>query len=105
MIFPDELDEKPNDSTKPLLLEGNPPAHPPPEYGHSQHGPSQSPERMNGGPREPSAPMNHEVDAQIEHDVTSPLYQPPPPVTANSGKTARPHVHQSYRSQPPEIQP
>jgi neurexin len=103
VIFPDELDDKPGDSSKPLLVEGSPPA-PPPEY--HQRGPSRTPERStNGGPKESTPPTDHEVDAEIEVDATSPLYQPPPPVTANSGKQARPHVQQPYRANPPEIQP
>lgn len=99
VIFPDELDDKPNDSTKPLLIEGNPPA-PPPEY---HRGTSESPEPRNN--HKESTPPTDEVDADIEIDATSPLYQPPPPVTASSGKQARPHVQQPYRSQPPEIHP
>ena len=100
VIFPDELDEKPNDSTKPLLIEGSPPA-PPPEY---HRGTSESPEPRGNNHKE-NTPPTDEVDADIEIDATSPLYQPPPPVTASSGKQARPHVQQPYRSQPPEIHP
>lgn len=99
VIFPDELDDKPSDSTKPLLIEGSPPA-PPPEY---HRGASESPEPRNN--HKESTPPTDEVDAEVETDVTSPLYQPPPPVTASTGKSARPHVQQPYRSQPPEIHP
>ncbi|XP_071083665.1 dystroglycan 1-like [Haliotis cracherodii] len=99
VIFQDELDEKPTDSSKPLLMEGQPPC-PPPEY---QRGDSQG----------STPPVNHK-QPQFDHDdhiedtnVTSPLYQPPPPVTASSGnKQPRPHVPQpAYRSQPPSIPP
>ena len=100
VIFPDELDDKPNDSTKPLLIEGNPPA-PPPEYHRSN---SDSPADPRNNHRD-NTPPTDEIDAQIETDITSPLYQPPPPVTASSGKQARPNVGQPYRSQPPEIHP
>lgn len=100
VIFPDELEEKAGDSSKPLLMEGSPPA-PPPEY---HRGTSESPEPRNNHHKEPSPPTD-EVDADIETDVTSPLYQPPPPVTSSGGKSARPHVQQPYRSQPPEIHP
>nr|KAG5705579.1 hypothetical protein BaRGS_034777 [Batillaria attramentaria] len=99
VIFPDELDDKPGDSSKPLLIEGSPPA-PPPEY---HRGTSESPEPRNN--HKEATPPTDEMDADIETDVTSPLYQPPPPVTASSGKSARPHVQQPYRSQPPEIHP
>ncbi|KAL8592183.1 hypothetical protein ACOMHN_030858 [Nucella lapillus] len=97
VIFPDELEDKPNDSTKPLLIEGSPPA-PPPEY-HRGH--SASPE--SGNYHRDITPPTDEGDAEV--DASSPLYQPPPPVTASSGRQARPHVHQPYRSQPPEIHP
>lgn len=99
VIFPDELDDKPSDSTKPLLLE-TPPA-PPPEY---HRGTSESPERRTG--LKETTPPTDEADPDIEEtSVTSPLYQPPPPVTSSSGKQARPHVQQPYKSQPPKIQP
>ncbi|XP_070191859.1 dystroglycan 1-like [Littorina saxatilis] len=99
VIFPDELDDKPSDSSKPLLLEGSPPA-PPPEYHVRQ--PSESPEPAY--PKE-NTPPTDEAEADIETDATSPLYQPPPPVTASSGKQARPHVQQPYRSQPQRSTP
>ncbi|XP_076447994.1 dystroglycan 1-like [Babylonia areolata] len=98
VIFPDELDDKPSDSTKPLLIEGSPPA-PPPEYHRGDS------EGSDPGSHKETTPPTDEVDAEIEIDATSPLYQPPPPVPASSGKQARPHVPQPYRSQPPEIHP
>ncbi|KAL8558005.1 hypothetical protein ACOMHN_016558 [Nucella lapillus] len=98
VIFPDELDDKPSDSTKPLLIEGSPPA-PPPEYHRGDS------EGSDLGSHKEATPPTDEVDAEIEIDATSPLYQPPPPVPASSGKQARPHVQQPYRSQPPEIHP
>ena len=101
VIFPDELDDKPSDSSKPLLMEGSPPAAPP-DYqlaGPNSHQPDMAPHDSHAPP--PAGVL----DADIEVDASSPLYQPPPPVAAPSGKQARPHVQQPYRAQPPEIHP
>jgi dystroglycan 1 len=84
VIFPNELEEKPSDVTKPLLVEGN--AGPPPEYHRGG-----TDDSLNNG-----TTLNHEDDIQE--------YEPPtPPVTDNSNKP-RPSQPTPYTS-PPEIKP
>ncbi|XP_064604716.1 dystroglycan 1-like [Liolophura sinensis] len=102
VIFPDELQDKPSDSSKPLIMEKEKPPNPPPGYRRSS---SESP-----GSTPPSNHKDHAAatdDQEMdENDVTSPLYRPPPPVTASSeNKQPRPHVQPAYRNPPPYVPP
>lgn len=102
VIFPDELEDKPSDVNKPLLVEGSPA--PPPEYHRNT---SESPERLVG--------MNYRInrgnfasspaDDSITEMPEKP-YEPPPPVTASSNnkQPRTTHSQQPY-SQPPQILP
>ena len=98
VIFQDELEEKPDSSAKPLLMEGEPPC-PPPEY--TREGSTPPP-----GQKE-NLPVLEATEAELdETSVTSPLYQPPPPVASSgANRHPRPHVQPAYRSQPPSIPP
>lgn len=96
VIFADELDEKPTDCSRPLILDEEKPPHPPPEYQASSSDSAQStPHQDRRGENEINMP-----------DITSPLYEPPPPVTASRvNKQPRPHVQPPYRTPPPYVPP
>ena len=96
VIFADELDEKPTDCSRPLILDEEKPPHPPPEYQQSSSDSNQStPHQDRRGENEINLP-----------DSTSPLYEPPPPVTASRvNKQPRPHVQPPYRTPPPYVPP
>ena len=101
VIFPDELDDKPDCSRKPLINDvaaSQPPAY---NCNDSPAIMTHHPGLVLHGHHDTDVAMNDD----IEMNVTSPLYRPPPPVTASNGKQARPLIQQSYRSRPPEIQP
>ncbi|XP_059153408.1 dystroglycan 1-like [Physella acuta] len=95
VIFPDELEDKPSDVNKPLLVEGSPA--PPPEY---HRGPSESPERYNN-----QRNIYVTDSAQNGDGITEMPYEPPhPPVqTSTNSKQPRP-THQQF-TQPPQILP
>lgn len=98
VIFADEYDEKPNDSTHPLILEDEKPPMPPPEY---QRASSETSGNSNS-----TQPIEDKDIEEIEMEDTSeraPLYSPPPPVTA-SNNSKPPHV-QSSRGPPPYVPP
>ncbi|CAG5125190.1 unnamed protein product [Candidula unifasciata] len=101
VIFPYELEEKPSDVNKPLLVEGT--QAPPPEY---QRASSESPERpLAGNYRNLTA--TSAVDDSITEIPEQP-YEPPPPVTASTnGKQTRPSHQQQQQpfTQPPQILP
>ncbi len=100
IIFADELEEKPDPPTKPLIMDDEKPPLPPPEYPRSYNGSA------------PSTPgSNHKdplTDDERDTDMTSPLYQPPPPFTGSRDhRQARPRVQHShpYRHPPPYVPP
>ncbi|XP_045164539.2 dystroglycan 1-like [Mercenaria mercenaria] len=98
VIFADEYDEKPNDSTHPLILQDEKPPMPPPEY---QRASSETSGNSNS-----TQPIEDKDIEEIEMEDTSeraPLYSPPPPVTA-SNNSKPPHV-QSSRGPPPYVPP
>ena len=96
VIFPDEYDEKPNDSTKPLIMDDEKPPMPPPEYTRASSESSRSSDNKN-------EIEEHEMD---ETDVHSPLYQPPPPITSSGGnKDPRPHVQPPTQNPAPYVPP
>lgn len=98
VIFADEYEEKPNDSTRPLILEDEKPPMPPPEY---QRASSESSGNSNS-----TQPIEDKYIEEIEMEdgsELSPLYSPPPPVTA-SNNSKPPHV-QSSRGPPPYVPP
>lgn len=102
VIFPDELEDKPSDVNKPLLVEGSPA--PPPEY---RRGASESPERLVGGSyrNNGSSRFISPADDGIG-DLPEKPYEPPPPVTAsNINKQPRATHQQQPYSQPPQILP
>ncbi|XP_060070674.1 dystroglycan 1-like [Ylistrum balloti] len=100
VIFPDEYDEKPNDSTKPLIMDDEKPPMPPPEYTRASSESSRSSvDNKNDNDVAEELEMN-------EPDVNSPLYQPPPPVPASGGnKQPRPHVTPAYKNPAPYVPP
>lgn len=98
VIFADEYEEKPNDSTRPLILQDEKPPMPPPEY---QRASSETSGNSNS-----TQPIDYKDVEEIEMEDTSeisPLYSPPPPVTA-SNNSKPPHV-QSSRGPPPYVPP
>lgn len=98
VIFADEYEEKPNDSTRPLILEDEKPPMPPPEY---QRASSETSGNSNS-----TQPIEDKDIEEIEMENTSeisPLYSPPPPVTS-SNYNKPPHVQQS-RGPPPYVPP
>ncbi|XP_013409821.1 dystroglycan isoform X2 [Lingula anatina] len=102
IIFADELEDKPDPPTKPLIMEDEKPPLPPPEY----HGRSPA-----GGSPHSTPPSDHkggiEVDEAEEADASAPLYQPPPPMYApRDNKRQRPNVVLTgYRSPPAYVPP
>uniref|UniRef100_A0A0B7AZP8 Dystroglycan 1 n=1 Tax=Arion vulgaris TaxID=1028688 RepID=A0A0B7AZP8_9EUPU len=102
VIFPDELEDKPSDVNKPLLLEGS--LSPPPEY---HRGNNESPERhattnyRNNKNNINSSPADDSITEMPEKP-----YEPPPPVTASSNNKQPRTTHQQQPySQPPQILP
>ncbi|BFZ08724.1 hypothetical protein BsWGS_11763 [Bradybaena similaris] len=99
VIFPYELEDKPSDVNKPLLVEGVPP----PEY---QRAASESPERPLPGHYK-NLTATSPADEGITEIPEKP-YEPPPPVTASTnGKQTRPaHQQQQQQfTQAPQILP
>ncbi len=103
IIFADELEDKPDPPTKPLIMAEEKPPLPPPEYHHRPGG--------GAGPSGPSTPQSDHKEPYIEEepdtDMTSPLYQPPPPFTGSrEPRNSRPrNQQQSYRNPPPYVPP
>ena len=98
VIFADELDEKPNDSTRPLIMDEERPPMPPPEYQRAS-----SETSGNSNSTQPIGEKDIEEIEMEDTDITSLLYSPPPPVTA-SNNSKPPHV-QSARGPPPYVPP
>ena len=98
VIFADEYEDRPNDSTKPLIMRDEKPPMPPPEY---QRASSEGSAGSNS-----TQPIGEGEEIEMEDkDETSPLYQPPPPVTASStNKPPPPHL-QASRNPPPYVPP
>ena len=95
VIFPDEYDEKPNDASKPLIMDEEKPPMPPPEYTRGSSENSKSSHESNPG-----------EEYEMDTDITSPLYQPPPPVTSSgSNKQPRPHMQQAHKNPAPYVPP
>ena len=95
VIFADEYEDRPNDSSKPLIMRDEKPPVLPPEY---QRAPSEGSAGSNS-----TQPIGE--GEEIEMDETSPLYQPPPPVTASSSSKPPPPHLQASRSPPPYVPP
>ena len=99
IIFADELEDKPDPPTKPLIMAEEKPPLPPPEYHRS------------GAGSVPSTPQSDHKEPYIEEepdtDMMSPLYQPPPPFTGSRDhRNSRPRQQQqSYRNPPPYVPP
>ena len=101
IIFADELDDKPDPPTKPLIMDDEKPPLPPPEYPRSSSG------------SEPSTPPSDHKEAiettedeHDEHELNSPPYQPPPPFAqARDSRHPRPRVQPTYRHPPPYVPP
>jgi len=93
VIFADEYEEKPNDSTRPLIMSDEKPPMPPPEYQRAS-----SETSGNSG----STAAAEEIELEDTSEM-SPLYTPPPPVTAST-HSKPPHVHSS-RGPPPFVPP
>uniref|UniRef100_A0A0B7ABC6 Dystroglycan 1 n=1 Tax=Arion vulgaris TaxID=1028688 RepID=A0A0B7ABC6_9EUPU len=99
VIFPYELEEKPSDANKPLLVEENPSA--PPQY---HRGASESPEPNLGGNYKNLSASSPADDSITE--IPERPYEPPPPVTTSTnGKQSRPTHQQQPFSQAPQILP
>jgi len=99
VIFADEYEEKPNDSTRPLIMEDEKPPMPPPEYPRAS-----SETSGNSNSTQPIEDNVEEIELDdTSYDINSPLYSPPPPVTASSNSKP-PHV-QSSRGPPPYVPP
>ena len=99
IIFADELDDKADPPTKPLILTDEKPPLPPPEYQH-----------LNSMPSTPMSahkdPIDMSDDEEEETHLNSPPYQPPPPFTGSHGnRQARRPVQPSYRNPPPYVPP
>lgn len=97
IIFADELDEKPDPPTKPLIMPEEKPACPPPQYSR-------------GGSTMSTPPSDHKeplIETTDDEDLDMP-YRPPPPMTGSLGsRGSRPqHPHQPpYRQPPPYVPP
>lgn len=95
VIFPDEYDEKPNDASKPLIMDEEKPPMPPPQYTRGSSENSKSSHESNQG-----------EEYEMDTDINSPLYQPPPPVTSTgSNKQPRPHMQPAHRNPAPYVPP
>ena len=110
IIFADELEDKPDPPTKPLIMAEEKPPLPPPEYHHQRGG------GPPGAGSVPSTPQSdhkepYNIEEEPDTDMMSPLYQPPPPFTGsrdthrNSRPTRHHHQQQSYRNPPPYVPP
>ena len=102
IIFTDELDEKPDPPTKPIIMDDEkPPMQPPPQYsppGYQRGSEASSPHSQH---KEPFLPSSDEDDPMS-------TYQRPAPFTANStleGRNSRPRAQPAYRSPPPYVPP
>jgi len=101
IIFADELEDKPDPSSKPLIMDDEKPPLPPPEYPRSNSG--SVPSTPGSGHKEPL--IDHHSEDDFDRDLTSPPYQPPPPLTGTNGsRGSRPRgTAQPYRH--PHVQP
>ncbi|KAK2158029.1 hypothetical protein LSH36_178g01025 [Paralvinella palmiformis] len=97
IILPDELDDKPDPPTKPLIMEDEKPPQPPPEYPHSP-----APSTPRSDYKEPLI----DTDEELDHHH-SPLYRPPPPPATGSlgHRNSRPRTPLSQRSPPQYMSP
>ena len=97
IILPDELDDKPDPPTKPLIMEDEKPPQPPPDYPRSP-----SPSTPRSDHKEPLI----DTDDELEHHH-SPLYRPPPPPATGSlgHRNSRPRTPLSQRSPPQYMSP
>ena len=100
IIFSDELDERPDQPTKPLILEDEKPPLPPPDYPRSASGSQLSTPRSDH--KEPLIDM---VTTDEEGDMSP--YHPPPPVTGSLGQrgTRSRNQQPAYRNPPPYVPP
>jgi neurexin len=101
VIFADELEDKPDPPTKPLIMPEEKPPLPPPEYHRS-------------GSIPPSPPSDHKDPIESTEDErdyddrdNSPPYQPPPPFMSGNvdHRQQRPRQVQMHRSPPPYVPP
>lgn len=102
IIFADELEEKPDPPTKPLILDDEKPPLPPPGYRRSSFG--SAPSTPNSDHKEP---IETTEDEREDNDMMSPLYQPPPPFTTGTRdhRQPRPRMQHTYRNPPPYVPP
>ena len=97
IIFADELDDKPDPPTKPLIMQEEKPACLPPQYSR-------------GGSVMSTPPSDHKeplIETTDEEDLDMP-YRPPPPMTGSLGSrgSRAQHPHQPpYRQPPPYVPP
>ena len=104
IIFADELEEKPDPPTKPLILDDEKPPLPPPGYRQAS--------QVGSAPSTPNSdhkdPIETTEDEREDNDMMSPLYQPPPPFTAGGARDQRqprPRMQHTYRNPPPYVPP
>jgi len=99
IIFADELeDDKPDLSSKPLIMADEKPPLPPPEYPRSNTGSI------------PSSPGSQHKEGLLESGDELDLYQPPPPplntgTTGSRGSTGSRNRGQPYSTRQPYVQP
>lgn len=102
VIFADELEERPNDSSKPLIMDQEKAPLPPPEYHRSS---SESPRSTPPSDRRHDVVTADEV-MEDESDVNSPLYRKPPPVmSSHESREPRPAVQAGHKKPPPYVPP
>ena len=97
IIFADELEDKPEAPTKPLILRDEKPPLPPPHYPQSLDSLPSSPE---------SDKKDGFYSTDDGDDMMSPLYRPPPPLTGSQDRRReRAQAQPTYRRPPPYIPP
>ncbi|XP_074646737.1 dystroglycan 1-like [Tubulanus polymorphus] len=102
VIFADEIDDKPDPPTKPLILQEERPPQPPPQY-HSM--PRSTPRKHLPPPMYNSVEMRRLVDHDEQQRDNSPPYQPPPPITApNGSRNAKPRSN-AHKQKPFYVPP
>uniref|UniRef100_T1IV57 Dystroglycan 1 n=1 Tax=Strigamia maritima TaxID=126957 RepID=T1IV57_STRMM len=118
VIFTHELEEKPDSAKHPMIMKEEKPPLPPPEYPRTSSGsssPSTPPlhghDHSRSG-RHSKSPYHrsHQVPTleqqQAQPTESSPLYQPPPPVTADRDNRMHWPKHAlTYRMPPPYVPP
>ncbi|ELU11928.1 hypothetical protein CAPTEDRAFT_183589 [Capitella teleta] len=100
IIFADELEERHEQPTKPLILANEKPPLPPPDYPRSASGSVLSTPRSDH-----KEPLIQDPFSTDDEGEMSP-YHPPPPVTGGSlGRSRTPNSQPAFRSPPPYVPP